>query len=165
MRTFFRSLFLGEPGVDDALADRLAETCERHINRMLVWDANPRPQSTRAPEDGPASDDDRSMTEAGAPWLPTDTKEFVEPSEISPAQSVEPTFDPYAFSVVVILARQGADALKKKLREIDDPSCLIQLADAQHIAIDRSLSGLVELRAAIIAGAKQRLADRRAAAS
>jgi len=215
MRTFFRSIFKGESGVSDELADRLADVCERHINRMLVWNGEPaarikanqsqesaldspngrqdgnevaagtdetRPRKARKSREAPPRAetlDELSETEAGAPWsmehldepiCDTDTvgHGVVEVSgNVPPDQPAksEPTFDPFAFSAIVILARSGADALMARLKEINKAEHLRQLADAQHLGIDLKVRRAAELRKAIVRGAKQRLADRRAAAS
>ena len=199
MRAFFRSIFIEEQGVSELLADRLAEVCERHINRMLVWDGQPVKRSrSAAPSLGDGSVDaemakvdeqagvesrdgepaegdvskgdvaevgDIDVTEAGAPWPVAHLDESIadtEPSQVDAPQA----FDPFAFSAVVILARSGADALRAKLKDIKDPEHLRSLADAQHLGVDPELRGDVRaLRKAIVSGAKQRLADRRAAAS
>ena len=74
-------------------------------------------------------------------------------------------FDPHAFSLIVVMTKQGAAGLDAKLRTIDSIEQLRALARAQHVALDTTLVALPEVRAAIIAGTAQRLADRRAAAS
>jgi len=215
MRTFFRSIFKGESGVSDELADRLADVCERHINRMLVWNGEPtvRSDENQRQDAIPArqidhqvkdetvarrgraksgkarqGDDDRptaatleelSETEAGAPWSmehleePFTGMDAVAHSRaevsgpVSPNQErkSEPSFDPFAFSAIVILARSGADALMARLKEIQKAEHLRQLADAQHLGVGLKVRRAAELRKAIVRGAKQRLADRRAAAS
>lgn len=76
-----------------------------------------------------------------------------------------PAFDPYAFSAVVVLTKSGKDGLMKRLAAIDRPEHLRTLADAQHLAVDKSLSSPVELRAAIVKATEKRIANRRAAAS
>lgn len=85
------------------------------------------------------------------------------PPEAEPAAS--PAFDPFAFSAVAVMTRQGREGLLRKLEDIVSADDLKQLADAQHLTIDRSLDDLSELREAIVKGVVQRIADRRAAAS
>lgn len=189
MRTFFRSLFRGEEGVSDELAHRLADVCERHINRMLVWNGEPSVKARDAeslvsePASGEAvaganndvasAEEDAEVSyganEAGAPWsvahLETTGAGDAAVGEETGDVSTAP-FDPFAFSVVVVLARSGADALMARLEEIDDADDLRALADAQHLGVDAGLRGdAAALRDAIVEGAQQRLADRRAAAS
>jgi hypothetical protein len=74
-------------------------------------------------------------------------------------------FDPFAFSVVVVLTKTGKDGLMKRLAAIDRAENLKKLAEAQHLAVDPALSALPELRAAIVKAAETRIANRRAAAS
>jgi hypothetical protein len=74
-------------------------------------------------------------------------------------------FDPYAFGAVVVLERLGPAALLNRLDGIDDVGHLRQLAEAQHLSVDPNLSHALELRSAILRGAEERIAERRAAAS
>ncbi|MBL8765522.1 MAG: hypothetical protein JNM07_14825 [Phycisphaerae bacterium] len=93
---------------------------------------------------------------------------LVSPPDCDDAPAVAepaPAFDPFAFSAVVVMSRQGRDGLLSRLAEIADIAHLRQLADAQHLAFDRSLTDVDALREAIVKGAEQRIADRRAAAS
>ena len=53
----------------------------------------------------------------------------------------------------------------QRLESIAAADQLRALARAQHIAIDLTATGLNELRQAIVDGTRQRIADRRAAAS
>jgi hypothetical protein len=76
-----------------------------------------------------------------------------------------PSFDPYAFSAVVVLSKMGHEALLARLGTIKSAKNLRLLAEAQHIAVDPKLKKAGELRLAIVRGAEQRIADRRAAAS
>lgn len=151
MRAFFRTILGAEPGVDTELADRLAERCVKRIARMLVWDAS----GAELP---------------GADSAPSSATSQPEPdrqpqTESQPQPPAPEAFDPFAFSVVVVLKRQGRAALMKRLASIDNPEQLRKIAEAQHLGIDKSLSSIRKLREAIVAGAEQRLADRRAAAS
>ena len=89
---------------------------------------------------------------------------------LSPAAQTEvtgaaPPFDPFAFSTVVVMTKQGRDGLMQRLAEIADADHLKQIAEAQHLAIDRRLTDADALREAILKGTEQRIADRRAAAS
>ncbi len=177
MRAFFRAILRAEPQVDDELADRLSRRLTRSINRMLVWDARPQTIADNTNVDKPAivekdAIDSDTINEAGAPWPDADT---LNPPQLrlqknkkrkkkKKIETREP-FDPYAFSAVVVLARGGPDALMAKLKEIKTAEHLRKLADAQHLGISVDVQKTDELRRAIINGASQRLADRRAAAS
>lgn len=77
----------------------------------------------------------------------------------------KPVFDPFAFSVVAVLTRKGRDALLETLAAIEAVEDLRSLALAQHLALDPDLASADEIRAAIVAGAERRIAERKAAAS
>lgn len=135
--------------LDDAGIEALAEEMARGISQIWLWDetlescAPPAPRPGQAPGGKPAA--------AGKSSVPEPT--------------THEAFDPFAFSVVVMLKRQGPAALMKRLEAIDDPAQLRKIAEAQHLGIDKSLGSARKLREAIVEGAEQRLADRRAAAS
>ena len=76
-----------------------------------------------------------------------------------------PAFDPFVFSALAVLTKQGAAALAEKLGGIAGPDQLHALARAQHLAVDAGLSDGPALRAAIVRATEARLAERRAAAS
>lgn len=159
MRAFFRSILAADPGVDADTADRLSERLTKRVARMLVWDASgaDEPAATGATAAAPAPQD-RPDDEASPAQAPT--------SAAAPTSREAPEpFDPFAFSIVVVLKRQGRAALMKRLDAITDAAHLHQMAVAQHIGIDKSITAPAKLREAIVAGAEQRLADRRAAAS
>lgn len=149
LRAFFREIVLGEPGVDRALAERVAERCVKHIDLLLEWD---RGRSDKTPQ---------SLT-APAPERP-----LVPPLRATPPAkpSTMRSFDPYAFSVVVTLVKKGREALIARLSEIDNIEDLRQLANAQHLGVDPHLARADDVRQAIINGAEKRIASRRAAAT
>ncbi len=149
MQAYLQALFRSEPGVNDALAERLAIRANHAINRMLVWDATP---------PAPANDEKAPEPEAMDEGQP-------EPAP-APAQAAdEPAFDPFAFSAMVVLVKKGPAGLMTKLEEISELENLKALANAQHIGLKGPIDTVEDVRAAIIEGTKQRLADRRAAAS
>ena len=85
----------------------------------------------------------------------------------APASKTKPAsaFDPFAFSLPVVLTKTGRDGLMKRLADIKSTENLKTLAEAQHLAIPPSLKKADELRKAIVTATEQRLADRKAAAS
>ncbi|MCB1505885.1 MAG: hypothetical protein KDJ47_12990 [Hyphomicrobiaceae bacterium] len=147
MRAFLRSIISAEPGVDAHQADRIAERLGKRIARMLVWDASGSELT------GPSA---AQISEVEAAPAPPQARE---------EDAGEKAFDPFAFSVVVILKRQGRTAVMKRLEAITSIEQLHKIASAQHLGIDKSITAPGELREAIVMGAEQRLADRRAAAS
>ena len=74
-------------------------------------------------------------------------------------------FDPFAFSVVVVITKEGRDGLARKLQSVASAADLKSLAKAQHVALPEGDLSADELRAAIVEGALQRIANRKAAAS
>ena len=158
MRAFFRAILASEPALDDATRARLVEKCARRINRMLVWShpadepAPPKPERPLPPADA----------EAEALFL--SALAAAEPAE-QPAAKPAPPFDPYVFSAVAVLTREGRDALLLRLAAIAAPADLGALARAQHLAIPDGVTDPAALRLAILAATERRIADRRAAAS
>ena len=140
MRAFFRAHIRRETSLDDAAAEKLSEALSKAVNRMLVWD-----------------------TPAAEPVTPPATSKSK--SKSAALEDDAPRFDPYAFSVMVVLAKTGRDGLLKRLADIKSADNLKALAEAQHLAIDRALKKPEELRKAIARATEQRLADRKAAAS
>lgn len=151
LHAFFREIVLGEPGVDRALADRVAERCVKHIDLLLAWDSGRTEKKAAAQVSQPI----------------VDQRPIVPPLRATPPVkpvSMRP-FDPYAFSVVVTLVKKGREALIARLSEIDSVEDLRQLANAQHLGVDPHLARPDEVRQAIVHGAEKRIASRRAAAS
>ena len=146
-RAFLLGLMKAGHGADAAKVDELAAAYCSGINQIWLWDA-----------DLAAELYEIAGREIVAP--------AAAPQQSPPAEpEPEPAFDPFTFSAVVVLSRQGKSGLLKRLSAIDDIAHLKQLAEAQHIAFDRSLTDSEALREAILKGAEQRIADRRAAAS
>lgn len=147
---FIERLMVAGRELGDAGIKALAEEMARGISQIWLWDNS---LEGCVPPAG-------NTQEAPAATPPVASKA---PGPAEP--SADEAFDPFAFSVVVLLKRQGRAALMKRLDAIGDPAQLHKIAEAQHLGIDKSLKSARKLREAIIAGAEQRLADRRAAAS
>jgi hypothetical protein len=138
-KKYFRDLFGAAEGVTPEAAEALATSCEREIAQVRV--RLPVPERSRS-----------NKSTANQP--------------ITSAQDTAAVaFDPFAFSVVVVMTREGRDGLARKLAGIAAAANLKALAKAQHIAIPEGDLGTDELRSAIIDGALQRIANRKAAAS
>lgn len=153
---YFRELFAAEPELPQAVAERLARTCTREIAQLRVREPiRDRSRAARAP----------------VVVAPTKTAAPIEEQPVEPHQQQEtaapppPAFDPYAFSLTVMLKRNGRKALLDRLEAIGSADDLHRLAEAQHVAVPAGLADLAQLRHAIVDGTAQRLADRRAAAS
>ena len=141
MRGFFRAHIRRATKLNEADGERLVDALAKAINFMRVWEM---------PEAPPAAEPAKAAAQVKpAAADTTDAKPF----------------DPYAFSAMVVLSRTGRDGLLKRLADIKTAENLKALAEAQHLAIDRNLKKVEDLRKAIAAAAEQRLADRKAAAS
>lgn len=136
MKAFFRAHIRRETALDEKAAEKLVEALAKAVNFMRVW---------TIPEETPVSEPAKSKA--------------------LPDAKPETSFDPYAFSAMVVLTKTGRDGLAKKLTEIKGADNLRKFAEAQHLGIDRKLTRIDDLRKAIVSAAEQRLADRRAAAS
>lgn len=143
-RAFFRAYIQRETSLDVAAAEKLAEALSKAVNMMRVWDV-PEPPATPAAAPPPAKGKSKADTATAAP--------------------AAATFDPYAFSAMVVLAKTGKDGLMKRLADIKSADNLKAFAEAQHLGIATSLKKPDDLRKAILAATEQRLADRKAAAS
>lgn len=148
-KKYLRDLVGSIDGITPEAAAALTSTCEREIAQVRV----------RLP-----------IPERGKSSKPPPKKAPAEPPRAEPATISAGTapaaadFDPFAFSVVVVVTKEGREGLAKKLAGIG-PADLKALAKAQHVALpEGDLSG-EDLRAAIIDGALQRIANRKAAAS
>ncbi len=134
---YFRELFRGDGEVPEAAVERLAAQCEARIAQIRVRE------------------------------VPLEVKAKVAKSAqpLSAATKPAAAFDPFSFSVVAMLAKKGRLVLEAKLSEIAAVDELRTIADAQHLGIDANVTDASALRAAIIAGAERRMAERKAAAS
>jgi hypothetical protein len=108
------------------------------------------------------------LAPAGQPELPQ------APLPAEPARSPDPEpaavtcptpFDPYSPNVIVVLRKGGRDAALRALNEIDCLDNLRLLAREQRLSVSAELCSAAELRAAIVAAAERRVANRLAAAS
>ena len=74
-------------------------------------------------------------------------------------------FDPFSPNVVVVVRKDGREAALTSLAAIERPEQLKRLAREQQLGIDPALADSADIRAAIVAAAERRIANRRAAAS
>ena len=146
-KKFFRDLFRADGEVPAAAVERLADRCEAQIAEIRVRHTAMPIRTNVAQKSAPL---------ATAPHPAPPAQAGAEP---------QPAFDPFAFSVVALLAKKGKPALAARLAEIADPGELMAIAAAQHLGVDVTLLDIATLRDAIITGAERRIAERRAAAS
>ena len=158
-KKYFRDLFRATQGVTPEAVETLTGACEREIAQVRVRLPIPARGNRRQAAKTSLTGDQPAAAEGAAPdKAPT----AASPAKPEPAAAV---FDPFAFSVVVVVTKEGRDGLMARLLEIGEVDNLKSLAKAQHLAVPDSAASLDDLRAAIIEGALQRVANRRAAAS
>lgn len=149
-KKYFRELLRSVDGVTPDAADALTEACEREIAQVRVRLPIP----------------DRGMTGKTARLRQKPTQTQAPAPEPAPsADAHAASFDPFAFSVVVVVTKEGREGLARKLDGIASAADLKALAKAQHLALPEGDLTAEDLRMAIIEGALQRIANRKAAAS
>ncbi len=147
-KKYFRELLRATDGLTPEAAETLADACEREIAQVRVR----LPIPERGKKAKPAA---KTSTPAAHTASPA--------AEIPPPAAT--AFDPFAFSVVVVVTKEGREGLARKLQDIAAIDDLKALAKAQHVAVPDGDLTADALRAAIVEGALQRVANRKAAAS
>jgi hypothetical protein len=153
-KKYMRDLLQSDPGVTAEATERLVATCGDEIAQLRVRLPIPVRQKVPAKAAQPTP---------AAAALATAPAVVAKPAVV-PAKAAAPAFDPFAFSVVVVLTKQGKDGLMAKLAPIDNVADLRAIAKAQHIAVPATGTA-DELRRAIVDGTAARIADRQAASS
>lgn len=158
-------------GVLDAEAElaapprkRLSETLMREVAQARVRLPLPnrrRLSSTAAAPVAAAAEAEPDTTQRGSAV----GQDAARAAPVAAPPTAAPTFNPFAFSVVVVMTRGGREALMGRLEQIGDAGDLRKLAASQHIALPAGVTEPAELRRAIVDGAALRIAERRAAAS
>jgi hypothetical protein len=150
-KKYMRDLLNADPGVSADASERLVATCSDEIAQLRV--RLPIPNRTKSPvAHQPPHAAAADKAPAKAPPAPA--------KSATPA----PTFDPFAFSVVVVLTKQGRDGLMAKLAAVTTVADLRAIAKAQHIAVPAT-GTIDELRQAMVEDTVARIADRQAASS
>ena len=153
-KKYMRELLHADPGVTADATERLVASCGEEIAQLRV--RLPIPARQKRPAEPVVT----PTVPAASPSTPASSKP-VPKLAATPAVAI---FDPFAFSVVVVLTKQGRDGLMAKLVAIDGIADLRAIAKAQHIAVPATDTA-DELRRAIVEGTAARIADRQAASS
>jgi len=150
-KKYFRELLAEHEGLGAELRKTLLAQTEKEIAQVRV--RLPLPE--------------RAQRKSADTAQPAASRHGAAPGDSSPASAAisSPPFDPFAFSVVVVMTKEGRDGLAKNLAGIETVRDLYALAKAQHIAVPQGIDDAASLRAAIIEGTAQRIANRRAAGS
>lgn len=160
---FVQRLLAAGRELDDAAITALAEEMARGINQ--VWLADSRLETSLPRLSAVTSRDEPAARQKPAPQSgPGGAAPKAAPPTAADTAG-EADFDPFAFSVIVVLKRKGRAVLMRELAAIDSAEHLHRIAAAQHLGVDRAITALPRLREAMVDAAEQRLADRRAAAS
>jgi hypothetical protein len=146
-RKYFRDMFQADDGVSREAAARLTEVCADELAHIQVRTEKMAARMAIA----------MLTKRAGGPAAPK--------AASAPAQVAVDDFDPHAFSLIVVMTKDGKDGLLAKLRAVGEPAKLRAIAKAQHVSIDAELTDPTIMCAAIIAGTEKRIAGRKAAAS
>lgn len=108
-----------------------------------------------------------SAKPAGQPVAKAPAPEPAQPPA-APPQAAPPSaaFDPFAFGLVPVFKREGADGLTARLNDIGDVENLRAMAKAQQIILPREVrrgeASLEAVRTAILNAVDQRVSDRKA---
>ncbi|MGQ0673907.1 MAG: hypothetical protein ACT4N2_13670 [Hyphomicrobium sp.] len=168
-RKYLGDLLAGGPGVSAEAADRIAAALEKEVVAIKV-----RPARASAAAGTPLLPfvDLPTLDVPASPATPDVDSDDVavagaetEPEVASAPAAIDTPFDPFAFSLVVVRTREGADGLRAKLSSIDSAGHLRALAKAQHVNVPAELASADDIRTAIIVATERRIADRKAAAS
>ena len=160
-RKFFRTMFQYEAGVTPEAVERLTEACAAEIASIrvrlpLIERRGPKPgKGGTGPVLVPSKAGPAAAASDSAPKA----------ADASTASAHAASFDPHAFSLIVVLRKEGADALSSQLAQIADITHLRAIASAQHVSLDASLTDRAAVIAAIVDGTVRRVAHRQAAAS
>ncbi len=174
-RKYFRALFAADPGQTPVAASRLADTCVREIAELRVRLPVVASRTSSHATATPAKSLTPPAVASTTPPVKTPeepARDGAEPDPVAPQSAPaaetpppEPAFDPFAFSLIVALRRDGPVALLARLIAIDDVARLRDIAKAQHVGIPAGADGVDAIAAAIVAGTERRVAHREAAAS
>jgi hypothetical protein len=135
---YFRRVLKTQPGIAAEERDRLVRRLREDIAQVRVRVA-------------PAA-----QVEAPAP--------AARPPSVEGPLSPPPPFDPFSPNVVVVVRTGGREAALAALGGIESPDNLRLLAREQRLTVPIEASSAADLRAAIVAAAERRIANRAAAA-
>src|SRR5262245_3037949 len=156
---YFRRLLKVYPSLSAAERDRLLDRLRREIAQLRL-----RPKADRQPAVVPPAapaTPRRQTPEKRARSKPAAALATTEPVRAAPT----PPFDPFSPNIVVVIRQAGRAAALAALATIDSEKHLRLLAHEQRLSVNGRLASLAELRAAIVAAAERRIANRLAAAS
>lgn len=164
---FFKRLFVDVCGLDIPTADRLTEATSELLTSVRVRKdlrlAGPlMPELSTDGAPGKAS----PAPSREEPFQPDPEPVFAPGPETDAAPPDASKFDAFAFGLIPVYKREGAEGLAARLSKVGSVDHLRAMAKAQQIVLTRELrTGDIDikmLRAAILDAVAKRVADRRA---
>lgn len=165
LHRFFMRFFEAQADVDPAAAERMGGDLAAMLTAVsLRQQGLASVARRRRVRCGDARREEQNPAFAAPPAV-----EAMKPlAQAAPAATAEVTFNPYAFGLIPIFVREGPDALMQRLNAIHCLDHLRKIARAQQIALPAEFrngeAAADDVRSAIVAAVRKRIADRRAAA-
>jgi len=157
---YFRRVLKAYPSLSAVERDQVLDRLRREIAHLRLRREGARPPAVVPPAAAPATPR-RPNTEKQA-----SSKQAAALPITGPATAVATArFDPFSPNIVVVVRLAGRAAALAALASIESEDDLRLLAHEQRLSVKEQLSSLAELRAAIVAAAERRIANRLAAAS
>jgi len=156
---YFRRVLKAYPSLSGVERDRALDRLRREIAHLRLrreGDHQPAVVPAAAPATPRRPNSEKQARSKQAAALP-----ITEPTTaVATAR-----FDPFSPNIVVVVRLAGRAAALAALASIESEEQLRLLAHEQRLSVKGQLSSLAELRAAIVAAAERRIANRLAAAS
>lgn len=172
---YFRRVLRAEPGVGAAASERILRRLSAEVVQVRLRVEQPAAAAAADTVGGAADAISGEPTRGGA--VAGESVEASEGAEAAvppegaaaldepgPGDRPLPPFDPYNPNVVVVVRTAGRERALAALGSIDRVENLRLLAREQQLSVAADLATPAELRAAIVAAAERRIANRRAAA-
>ncbi|MEO0811106.1 MAG: hypothetical protein AAFW82_10840 [Pseudomonadota bacterium] len=164
LQRFFTRFFEAQPDINHASAERMARDLGLALTALRLRQHG-LASTVRSRQNGGSS---ASSAECDADKLQVVTETAAPSLQAAIPANTEVKFNPYAFGLVPVFVREGPDGLMQRLNKIHCLDHLRKIARAQQIALPAEFrNGEVavdDVRFAIVAAVRKRIADRRAAA-
>ncbi|HEU4377619.1 MAG TPA: hypothetical protein VFR73_03535 [Hyphomicrobiaceae bacterium] len=151
---YFRRVFKAYPNLSVDERERLVQRLRQEIAQLRLR------RSARSEAETPSPE----APTVRAPATPAGARVAAVPAA-SISANISTPFDPFSPNVIVVVRTAGRDAALAALTAIDCPDNLRLLAREQRLAVAGDPTSATDLRAAIVAAAERRIANRMAAAS
>lgn len=148
---YFRRVLKAHSGLSPADRDTLLRKLRREVAQLRVR------LEPKADTEVPAVAGEAVPTDQPTAPPPRATAKKAKPP-------VAPPFDPFTPNIIVVIRKSGRGAALAALEAIDSVDNLRLLAREQRLSIGADLATAADVRAAIVAAAERRIANRMAAA-